>query len=537
MGRNKKTPARAEPTLPAGRPRVSLAAPAGQPTAHFEASRPVTLIGSRRDCDLFICMDDVSKVHCALVNSGSAIIATDLCSRCGTFVNGERFSVAALHPGDELHIGSVPVEVRFLDPPESLPAAAVCGDDAATALPSLLRLTGAEQQYELTTLPAVIGRRHACHVVLDTPDVSLAHALLFTIDGCPTVFDLGSRSGTYLNSVRVTLAWLRDGDELCIGGEKLLIAWEGPQFVECEVSLAEAAGAAESADVVNVAAALPANGPEDLGPMITGLKARIAASQTQLGERAAGLERREVELEKRSAELEQERARLAVEKQQCEEQAAELQAAMSGLEEDRARFEAERAQFELERKQFDSERATWQQRLAEYETMASALRAREVALDEREAALAAAEREVTEKQAELAKRELANADATQAIEQFKDALSAARRAFTSVEISSEQPAGSGALPVAPEDPVRECQDEASPAGGGSATRDGLPAPLVDQPLFSGLDPSSPEQWPPELRERLRILRRESNRSDTEVISQVLAEFRARQFGNRGTPGN
>ncbi|MFQ5804818.1 MAG: FHA domain-containing protein [Phycisphaerae bacterium] len=537
MGRDRSRLAGAEPTLPAGAARLRIAAPAGQPTAHVETCQPVTLIGSRRDCDLFIGQDDVSKTHCALVNTGSAIIASDLCSRCGTFVNGQRISAAALHPGDEFHVGSVPVEVRFLDAPAGSATGAACENDADSGLPAPLRLNGAEQEYELAALPAVIGRRHACQVLLDTPDVSLAHALLFTIGGCPAIFDLGSRSGTYLNSERVTLAWLRDGDRLCIGGEELSLVWEGPQFAKCEVSVTEAAGVTDSLDAGDTAAPLQLNSLEDLGSMIEGLKAEISASQARLDERATVLQQRELELEQRSAELEPDRTRLTVEKQQCEQQAAELRAARSDLEQERARFNAQRAQFEHERAQLDTERAELERRLAEYEAMADGLKAREVALDERQATLAAAEQRLARKQAELAEREIANADAAQRIERFNDALTVARRVFASVGTFSEQPGVSGALPIVPAGPARQPDRQEPPATGSPPAGGSLPAPLVDEPLFAGLDAGSPEQWSHELLERLRSLRRESGKSDADVMLQILSEFRAWQSGDRASSGN
>jgi hypothetical protein len=68
------------------------------------------------------------------------------------------------------------------------------------------------------------------------------------------------------------------------------------------------------------------------------------------------------------------------------------------------------------------------------------------------------------------------------------------------------------------------------AGNGAlAGAAGLPAPIVDQPLFAGLP--AVQQLPAEMQERLRVLRRVSDKSDEELVAQVLAEMDAK----RGEP--
>ena len=72
-------------------PRVQLTTRVGKKdkSAALE-SLPVLVIGSRRDCGLPIEQTGVSKIHCAIVNTGSAVFACDLKSRGGTQVNGLR---------------------------------------------------------------------------------------------------------------------------------------------------------------------------------------------------------------------------------------------------------------------------------------------------------------------------------------------------------------------------------------------------------------------------------------------------------------
>jgi hypothetical protein len=345
-------------------------------------------------------------------------------------------------------------------------------------------LGGTERQYELASLPAVIGKRNVCQVVVDTPDVSLAHALLFTMNGCPVVFDLGSRSGTYVNGDRVTLAWLCDGDRLGIGGDELALSWEGPHY-QTDDAAAAAADAMPLADQANGPTAhIITPGIDDLSAMIEGLKAQIANSQEQLRERAAALGQREAELEVRRAELENAEAGIAAEQRRVEQRASELEIGLSGLRQEQERFEAERTSLRNQHSQLEAQRAELQQRVADFEATAGTLEQREIALQQQQAALEAREQKLTQQQAQLAEREAANTQAAQRIKQFKDALIEARLAFASVQTSPDQQADRGSL-----------YSTGNPAP--DSENGDLPAPMVNQPLFGGLDAGSAKQAAPD----------------------------------------
>ena len=317
MGQDKKTLARLKPTLPVDAPRVLLTAVAEHVTISTETTKPVTLIGSRRDCDLSIGNSDVSKLHCALVNTGARIIVTDLCTRSGTFVNGQPVSIATLRPADELRVGSEPVGVWFPEPADNLAPPSAGENEADLELQRPLRISGAGQSYELVTLPAVIGRRSACQIVLDTPDVSLAHALLFAIQGRTVIYDLGSRSGTYLNGQRVGLAWLGDGDELSIGGEKLSVTFGGIREVppKAAANADPAVSFAKTMDDMGAVLrdAAPPSNPrhERLGAEPTFSGAPERGSLAALSHREAALDEREARLAAAERELARKQAALA----------------------------------------------------------------------------------------------------------------------------------------------------------------------------------------------------------------------------------
>ncbi len=69
---------------------------------------------------------------------------------------------------------------------------------------------------------ARIGRGLECDVTLNDPGVSRAHAVIETEGAEPTVRDLGSTNGTFVNGARVQAARLRDGDELRFGNTQML---------------------------------------------------------------------------------------------------------------------------------------------------------------------------------------------------------------------------------------------------------------------------------------------------------------------------
>jgi pSer/pThr/pTyr-binding forkhead associated (FHA) protein len=69
----------------------------------------------------------------------------------------------------------------------------------------------------------MIGRHHACDVVLAGPTVSRLHARLVFRDGKWIVQDLQSTNGTAVNGTRIGRCELRPGDHLALGEEHLRI--------------------------------------------------------------------------------------------------------------------------------------------------------------------------------------------------------------------------------------------------------------------------------------------------------------------------
>ncbi|MEW6197590.1 MAG: FHA domain-containing protein [Planctomycetota bacterium] len=354
-----------QPVLTPAEPRLELAVMGSEGRKACETAQAVTLIGSRRDCHLPINDPDVSKLHCAVVHTGSGFLACDLCSRAGTTVNGAVVRVTPLRAGDRLRVGPIDVQVSSHGPadgPPTTPARSGAGAAHLLALrtdgPTLHLVRDPEAigtgMVDLTSSAALIGRRSTCDVVADTPDVSLVHALIFTYHGRPVVADLGSRSGTLLNGQRVQMAWLGHGDELNIGGRTLRVCCDGA---------GEATASATTH--VPVAAALPqvpiayppkpsmpdANAVDELMQAVLG---DLTAARARLDERAAEADKRQAEIDTlaallnlQSEQLERKKTELAKRESQVEQALAE---ASRRLEEAVAREQAVAAAWaELDR--------------------------------------------------------------------------------------------------------------------------------------------------------------------------------------------
>jgi pSer/pThr/pTyr-binding forkhead associated (FHA) protein len=78
----------------------------------------VTVMGRRRDCDLRIPLDSVSRRHCRLFTEKNTLKIRDLNSRNGTIINGQTVEETLLKPGDKLTVGPVTFVMQVNGKPE-----------------------------------------------------------------------------------------------------------------------------------------------------------------------------------------------------------------------------------------------------------------------------------------------------------------------------------------------------------------------------------------------------------------------------------
>jgi pSer/pThr/pTyr-binding forkhead associated (FHA) protein len=72
----------------------------------------VMTIGRAEGADLIVDAPLVSRVHCRLEASATAVDVVDLSSTNGTFVNDERVERARLTTGDRLRVGRVELTIE-----------------------------------------------------------------------------------------------------------------------------------------------------------------------------------------------------------------------------------------------------------------------------------------------------------------------------------------------------------------------------------------------------------------------------------------
>ncbi|HTU96329.1 MAG TPA: FHA domain-containing protein [Solirubrobacteraceae bacterium] len=95
---------------------------------------------------------------------------------------------------------------------------ALAPDDRVESPAAVLALDWTGVQTEL-----LVGRHHACDVVLEDPSVSRRHAQLRFRDGHWVLRDLESTNGTVVNGVPVVRCQLWPGDRLELGDALLVV--------------------------------------------------------------------------------------------------------------------------------------------------------------------------------------------------------------------------------------------------------------------------------------------------------------------------
>jgi len=207
--------------LPAESPLVRVTAgagSAGQKT--WNLRRPVTVIGSRRPAHIVLHDQDVSNAHCVIVNTGSDVLVRDLHTSSGTKLNKKPIQLAVLSDGDVLTLGETNIQVA-IQVPENASSDSDCGsrfcDPAKFPHKVRVNLLHTDKEWIVQDAVVLIGRHDDAPLRLDHADISARHAILFRFGSTPAVFDLGSRSGIWVNGQRCSLTPLQNGDRLTAG--------------------------------------------------------------------------------------------------------------------------------------------------------------------------------------------------------------------------------------------------------------------------------------------------------------------------------
>jgi pSer/pThr/pTyr-binding forkhead associated (FHA) protein len=194
----------------------------------------------RKGCHVELGEADLSIRHCSILLQGNELIARDADSHMGTFLDGQRITEAVIGEGTHLlRVGSalvsieptdeqgVPVEPVRLEVEAPIEEAElvhrITQRGAAVAPPPstrpvLICIDGAlnGQEFEIPPSGLVVGREG--HVRVPDEFLSRRH---FEVgpdpDGTIRVRDLGSRNGTYLNTLPAHNTKVQSGDEIRAG--------------------------------------------------------------------------------------------------------------------------------------------------------------------------------------------------------------------------------------------------------------------------------------------------------------------------------
>ncbi len=91
----------------------------------------------------------------------------------------------------------------------------------------------------------LIGRELTCDIVLNDGSVSRRHAKIERIEGAFKITDQGSANGTFLDSQRITGSFLKNGQELRLGGMVYRVEVEEPDTPDLTATVAAPPGMAD----------------------------------------------------------------------------------------------------------------------------------------------------------------------------------------------------------------------------------------------------------------------------------------------------
>src|SRR5688500_17345398 len=202
---------------PISQPPVPMLVPQGP----HEGQRPMTLnrlftlIGSAPSARLYLPSKLVSRCHAVVVNADGALFIRDLASRTQVIINGRPVKEADLRNGDVVQIG--PFSFEFTDPSGATAKRPDRASRRAKLPKAALEVEGLDEPLPVEERILLIGRREAADISLTENSASSAHAVIVASEGKHLVRDLHSRTGTFVNGVKVHEHTLSPGDLLRVG--------------------------------------------------------------------------------------------------------------------------------------------------------------------------------------------------------------------------------------------------------------------------------------------------------------------------------
>jgi len=236
-----------EPMLVAARPRsvriVARGASESLNTIFTIHEHPLWI--GRKGCHVELAEAELSIRHCSISVRGDKLVVRDADSHMGTFLDGQAIDEAAIEDGVHLlRVGSALVSIEPTDEPGipvepmTLDTASVTDESALAAKMHGLRTTQPAavsrvvlicvegplvgQEFEIPQNGLVVGREG--HVRVPDEFLSRRHfEVVREEDGTVRVRDLGSRNGTFLNTLPARNTKVHTGDEIRAGVNRFRI--------------------------------------------------------------------------------------------------------------------------------------------------------------------------------------------------------------------------------------------------------------------------------------------------------------------------
>ena len=196
----------------------------------------------RRGCHVEFDESDLSIRHCSITLRGEDLILRDADSHTGTFLDGEEITEALIPEGPHLvRVGAALITIESTEQ-EGTPVGTLAVPDStlddARMVRALLAKRSAElpkrailvcidgalngQEFEIPSTGLVIGREG--HVRVPDEFLSRKHfEVLPDEEGMMRVRDLGSRNGTFLNTLPAQFTRVEAGDEIRAGVNRFRI--------------------------------------------------------------------------------------------------------------------------------------------------------------------------------------------------------------------------------------------------------------------------------------------------------------------------
>ncbi len=188
-------------------------------------------VGRGAENDLVIEDNSASRLHAMITVKDDEFTLFDLGSRGSTKVGGKRLEAHTLRSGSTVRVGETTLSLLEVDPgapvagPVSNSSETMVQGPATGPVGVLVAQSGPDAG---TTFPIVqgdnvIGRGAESAIRLTDDKASRRHALIRREGDAFLVFDLGSRTGTHVDGVRIEGYRLSAGETISLGGTDLVL--------------------------------------------------------------------------------------------------------------------------------------------------------------------------------------------------------------------------------------------------------------------------------------------------------------------------